>query len=110
MSIIQQLQNENAELRKRVQALTAEKAQTEKDIAIVAKTTAEAWKSLGIEIKEKDESDTNGKMSFTEITKISLSIGKKLFLKQISLDDLMQKWDSIAPILTKYQHVLKDNQ
>lgn len=111
MSIIQTLTYQNASLKAEIAKLTAEKSQIEQDIAFVASTTKKAWNSLGLDLKKEADSNTStsSKLSMMEITRFSLKIGKKLMTKEISISNLIEKWEQMSPILQKYQHLLKDN-
>ncbi len=97
MTIIQQLRDENRRLRE-------EKEQTEKDIAIVANTARDAWNSLGIDLSKMG---SGKKPNMMDITRMSLSIGKKMISGEIKIQELGQKWESINPILKKYEHVIE---
>ena len=75
----------------------------EQDINTVSIATKTAWNSLGL-----DFSNTNGseKMSMATILKISTAIGKKMLTGQISINNLLSKWQEIEPILKKYDHLI----
>src|SRR5690554_116813 len=102
MSIIQQQRDE-------IERLTAEKLQTEKDMAFVANTFKEAWDALGIDFSSMNLRPGE-KPGMMDMTRMSLSIGKKLFNGKIKIEDLVKKWEAVAPVLEKYQHVLESNK
>ncbi len=99
-TIIQQLKEENARLR-------AEKLQTEKDMAFVANTVKNAWNELGFDFSDMAEKKKGEKMTMSEIAKISLSVGRKLISGKIKIQDLVDKWDQVTPIMKKYEHVIE---
>jgi len=102
MSVIKRLQLENEQLR-------AEKEQTERDMAFVAKTAKKTWDDLGFDFPAVEPK--NGKASMADIAKIAFSVGRKLMSGKIKINSIVQEWDKVQPVLKKYEHVInKDDK
>lgn len=101
MSIINKLQAE-------IKRLNEEKLQTEKDMEVVTRNFKEAWDHIGIDFsKMATDKETGDKPSAIAMTKIVLSIGKRFLSRQVKIDFLINKWETVSPVLEKYKHVLK---
>lgn len=102
MSVIERLRSENAQLR-------SEKAEMEKDMGFIANTVKNQWNELGFDFSDMEKKE-GGKLSFAEIGKISLTVGKKLLSGKVKIQDIVDKWDMLTPIMGKYDHLIEESK
>ncbi|WP_107037863.1 hypothetical protein [Brumimicrobium mesophilum] len=98
MSVIQRLRDENEQLK-------LEKSEMEKDMGFIANTVKNQWNELGFDFSDMSKKEGE-KLSFAEIGKISLTVGKKLLSGKVKIQDIVDKWEMLTPIMNKYDHLM----
>lgn len=102
MSIIAQLKNtqrENVELKQRL-------SEMENDVTQFATKFKEFWQLLNLDFSKKSESEEKKEITGMELAKSLMKVGKDFMFGKLKKQDFTDKWDAVAPILEKYNHLI----